>query len=158
MYLPEILFLSETKNKRWYLEEVVQKLGYHSLKTVEPLGRSGGLAVMWKNSCKVEILQANRRLIDLKVRWRDKEFFLSCVYGYLVRSKRSGVWERLTRIGVHRKEPRLLTGDFNEILDQSEKLGGTERLEEEGADLDRCFVIVASKTFSIKVTSSHGKE
>ena len=50
---PEILFLSETKNKRSYLESLVEVLGYHNLQTVEPIGIGGGLAVMWTESCKV---------------------------------------------------------------------------------------------------------
>lgn len=58
MYSPDIIFLSETKNRRWYMEEIMVKLGFHDLRTVEPIGRSGGLAVLWKEACKVEILQA----------------------------------------------------------------------------------------------------
>lgn len=72
MYVPEILFLSETKNRRGYLEGVVKKLGYTGLRMVEPVGRSGGLAVMWKDSCKIELIQASNRLMDLKVKWQDK--------------------------------------------------------------------------------------
>ena len=57
-YFPEIIFLSETKKKRWYIEGLVEKLGFHDVLTVEPRGRSGGLAVLWKSSCSVKILQA----------------------------------------------------------------------------------------------------
>ncbi|KAG2297824.1 hypothetical protein Bca52824_034296 [Brassica carinata] len=119
---------------RRYIEGLVEKFRYHNLKTVEPLGRSGGLAVMWKESCTMEILQANRRVIDLRVKWQDKSFFLSCVYGDPVKSKRSEVWERLTRIGICRNDPWMMTGDFNELVDPSEKLGGADRNESEGKD------------------------
>ncbi|KAG2249330.1 hypothetical protein Bca52824_088958 [Brassica carinata] len=119
---------------RWYMEEIMVKLGFHDLRTVEPIGRSGGLAVLWKEACKVEILQAHRRLIDLKVTWKDKSFFLTGVYGEPVKGNRSGVWERLTRIGVNRDAPWFLTGDFNEIVDQSEKLGGALRSDVEGVE------------------------
>ena len=51
-----------------------------------------------------------------------------------MKGNRSGVWERLTRIGVNRDAPWFLTGDFNEIVDQSEKLGGALRSDVEGAE------------------------
>ena len=108
-YSPEILFLSETKNRRRYIEGLVEKFGYHDLKTVEPLGRSGGLAVMWKESCRMEILQANRRVIDMRVKWQYKSFFLSCIYREPVKNRRSEFWKRLTRIGVSRNEPWVMT-------------------------------------------------
>lgn len=37
------------------------------------------------------------------------------------------MWERVNRIGVNRKEPWCLIGDFNEIQNNSEKLGGPSR-------------------------------
>ncbi|KAL0848127.1 hypothetical protein Bca101_021374 [Brassica carinata] len=134
VYSPDIIFLSETKNKRWYLEDVMMNLGFHDLRTVEPVGKSGGLAVFWKNSCRVEVLQSNRRLMDLKVTWKDKTFFLTGVYGEPVKGNRNSVWERLTRIGVDRREPWFLTGDFNEIVDQSEKQGGALKRNEESSE------------------------
>ena len=116
------------------MEGLVEKFGYYNIKTVEPIGKSGGLAVMWKESCKVEILQANKRIIDMKVHWQDKSFFLSCIYGDPVKCRRHEVWERITRIGVDRKGPWVMTGDFNEILDPSEKIGGTEIDPADGRD------------------------
>lgn len=134
MYSPDIIFLSETKNKRWYLEDVVEKLGFHGLRTVDPIGKSGGLAVLWKETCNISVYQANNMIMDLQVSWRDKSFYLTGVYGEPVKGNRNGVWERLTRIGVNKKEPWFLTGDFNEIVDQSEKHGGAVRKDEDGAE------------------------
>lgn len=102
-YCPEIIFLSETKSRRNYMESIVEKMGFNDLLVVDAIGKSGGLAVMWKDSCKVEVLQANKRVIDLKVEWHDQRFYLTCVYGDLVQSRRSEVWERISRIGAARK-------------------------------------------------------
>ncbi|XP_024013148.1 uncharacterized protein LOC112087460 [Eutrema salsugineum] len=40
------------------------------------------------------------------------------------------VWERLTRIEIERNAPWMMTGDFNELVDPSEKQGGNERSED----------------------------
>ena len=66
---------------RSYLENVVGHLGYFDLHTVEPVGKSGGLALMWKESVNIWILESNKRMIDVLVGWQDKEFYLTCVYG-----------------------------------------------------------------------------
>ncbi|XP_048605758.1 uncharacterized protein LOC106359240 [Brassica napus] len=131
---PELLFLSETKNRRRYIEGLVEKFGFSNLKTVEPVGKGGGLAVLWKKSCKVEVLQANRRVIDLKIQWQEKMFFLTCVYGEPIKGKRGDVWERITRTGTTRNGAWVMTGDFNELIDPSEKIDGAARSAEEGKD------------------------
>ena len=116
------------------MESLVESLGFTNLKTVEPIGIGGGLAVFWKEACRVEVLQAHRRVIDMKIHWQDKIFFLSCIYGEPVKGKRNEVWERLTRIGTKRKGPWIMTGDFNEMIDPSEKLGGAARDIDEGKE------------------------
>lgn len=82
---------SETKSGRRYMETIVEKLGFRDLVSVDARGKSRGLAVLWKSSCSVEVLQANSRIIDLKVEWQDHVFFLTCVYGDSVKSKRKEV-------------------------------------------------------------------
>lgn len=42
--------------------------------------------------------------------------------------------ERITRIGTARRGAWTLTGDFNELIDPSEKIGGAQRGDEEGRD------------------------
>lgn len=73
------------------MESIVEKMGFHDVITIDAIGKSGGLAVMWKSSCTVEVLQANKRVIDLKVQWQDQIFFLTCVYGDPVKSRRGEI-------------------------------------------------------------------
>lgn len=126
-FFPDILFLMETKQKKAYVTGLKVTLGYDNLFTVEPAGLSGGLALMWKNCLDIDILSSNKRVIDLKVKMGSLSFYLSCVYGDPVRANRKAVWNYLSNIGVLRDEPWLLAGDFNEILDSSEKEGGADR-------------------------------
>ncbi|CAA7029125.1 unnamed protein product [Microthlaspi erraticum] len=129
-YFPEVTFLCETKNRRKYMEGIVEQLGYFDLHTVEPIGKSGGLALMWKDSVSVKIIHSDNRIIDTIVKWEDKEFFLTCVYGDPVRRSRGIVWERIERLKINRQGAWMMTGDFNELTEPKEKEGGVTRRKE----------------------------
>lgn len=104
-------------------------MGYDRLITVEPEGLSGGLAVLCKDSYQVEVLSSDKRIIDLKVQLGSISFFLTCVYGDPVKTKRKEVWDRLVNISLRRDDAWLLAGDFNELVSNDEKSGGVIREE-----------------------------
>lgn len=106
-----------------------KSLGYDHLLTVEPVGLSGGLAVLWKDRFQVDVVSSDKRLIDMKVKFGSCTFFLSCVYGDPIVAKRKEVWNRLVGIGLRRDEAWLLAGDFNELTSNGEKCGGAVRNE-----------------------------
>lgn len=59
---------------------------------------------MWKGCYKVDVLEADKRIIDLHVTAGSLGFYLSCIYGDPVRARRSLVWDRLSTIGMVRNE------------------------------------------------------
>jgi len=46
---PNLLFLMETKVKKEKMELLRTKLRFEGLLAVDPIGRSGGLALLWKD-------------------------------------------------------------------------------------------------------------
>jgi hypothetical protein len=68
---PSFVFLIETLSTKQRLERIRVKLGYVALFVVEPVGRSGGLVLMWKEKCDLEIYNFSRRHINAIV--KDKE-------------------------------------------------------------------------------------
>ncbi|KAG2271460.1 hypothetical protein Bca52824_066015 [Brassica carinata] len=85
--------------------------------TVPPVGLSGGLALSWKDNVKLEVL------------FSSPNFFVSYIYGAPNKEDRPMFWESMKALGLGRTEPWLLTGDFNDLLDNSEKVGGPLRWE-----------------------------
>ncbi|VVB17675.1 unnamed protein product [Arabis nemorensis] len=65
----------------------------------------------------------------MKVRMGSLNFFLSCVYGDPVRARRQAIWNQVEGLGMNRDEQWVLTGDFNELISNREKLGGAVRSE-----------------------------
>lgn len=104
-YFPEILFLMETMHCRNVLVDIQVWLGYDFVYTVEPVDTWGGLAVFWKKSSELVFNHVDKNLMDFHVQFGNFKFFLSCVYGDSSLGRRHLVWEKLSRIGVQRKQP-----------------------------------------------------
>lgn len=64
-----------------------------------------------------------------RLSYKGKNLFATFVYGVPKVSNRQAVWDQLAFIALTRDSPWFLTGDFNEIIDNSEKSGGPERPE-----------------------------
>ncbi|XP_074377731.1 uncharacterized protein LOC141719258 [Apium graveolens] len=80
---PNFIFLSETLVGK-DIEGIAEKFGYASSFTVDKVGRSGGLAILWKRSVSCNAVDSSLNHIDGHVMessgpsWR-----LTCYYGYL---------------------------------------------------------------------------
>lgn len=128
-FVPSFLFLSETKNSSSFLQDFQNSFGYNKLHTVEPEGRSGGLALFYMDSYDVTILFSSNRLIDTEAKIEGHKVLMTFVYGDPVSEYRGKVWDHLNDLSVNRREAWLLIGDFNEITGNHEKRGGRKRSE-----------------------------
>lgn len=119
----------ETKNEDATVTSAVHELGYNNLFTVPPLGLGGGLALFWKDGIDISILSSSANFIDSQVTFKKSVSTITFVYGAPHKEKRATHWEAMASLGVNREGPWLLTGDFNDILYNSEKFGGPPRWE-----------------------------
>jgi len=87
-------------------------LGFDCLQTVEPIGNSGGLALLYSRNYPVKFIFVCDRLIDIETIIDGNRVFIIFIYGDSGVQYRELVWERLTRIGILRSEPWFMIGDF----------------------------------------------
>jgi exonuclease III len=128
---PTILFLMETKCHRNKMEIVRVKLGFECLFTVDSVGMSGGLVLLWKDTEIVEIQNYSRRHINAIMKdgaiahpWK-----LTGFYGHSDWTKRHEYWALLNFLRSFAPLPWLCVGDFNEVTKQLEKSGVVLRKE-----------------------------
>ncbi|KAL0290434.1 UNVERIFIED_CONTAM: hypothetical protein Sangu_2573900 [Sesamum angustifolium] len=90
---------------------------------------SGGLALLWHKSLSVQLQSFGHHHIDVTVypeseteAWRFTGF-----YGFTDVACRQRSWDLLSTLKNQSRRAWLIAGDFNEILDDSEKRGGCPR-------------------------------
>jgi hypothetical protein len=125
---PGVVFLMETKLHNKKMARIKQKMGFNNMLTVDCVGRSGGLALLWKDEMGIEIINYSRRHIHAKVNQANLvPWFFTGFYGHPEAQKRCEAWDLLRFLKTKVDGPWLCAGDFNEILVASEKVGGRQR-------------------------------
>ena len=133
---PDILFLSETKNPDSFVLNKTKKLAYENYHLVSPTGHgAGGLALFWKQEIKLSVISSCANLIDTFVEYEGKIFYASFIYADTDKPTRRIFWDQLLSLNSARSAPWFITGDFNDLTCNAEKVGGPERPESSFTDL-----------------------
>lgn len=120
----------ETKNQDEFVTQICESFGYCNHFTIPPQGLSGGLALFWRQEVELEVMASSPNYIDTLIKSNGKSSsFITFIYGAPQQENRGEVWDRLSLIGYDRNLAWLLTGNFNDILENSEKVGGPPRSE-----------------------------
>jgi len=106
-----------------------RKLGFVGMIQVDPIGRRGGLSFFWKPERGVEVLNYSQRHIFIDISLDDSDFrwTFTGFYGHPDRTLRDGSWKLLSHLASLSRDTWLCMGDFNKIVDQSEKYRGAIR-------------------------------
>ncbi|XP_012851712.1 PREDICTED: uncharacterized protein LOC105971405 [Erythranthe guttata] len=126
---PLLVFLSETRATHQLIDKVKNKWNLNGV-SVDKIGNSGGLALMWQKDIDVRLISYSNNHIDAEVyeRNHNSKWRVTGFYGYPEYDRKYLSWELIRNLRDHRTMPWLLGGDFNEILSNSEKTGGNARL------------------------------
>ncbi|TYG40901.1 hypothetical protein ES288_D12G131400v1 [Gossypium darwinii] len=122
---PDIIFLSETKMSATDFRRVQNNCRLQNGLAVNSEGRSGGLALMWRDGMNVSIQNYSKHHIDSMVRLENnKTIRVTGFYGHANPNRRRSSWDILRRVGESVREEWVIGGDFNAILNDAEKEGG----------------------------------
>ncbi|KAK9004232.1 hypothetical protein V6N11_002039 [Hibiscus sabdariffa] len=124
-FKPNIVFLSETKQKKRYLEKIKMKMKMDHSFYVEPSGLAGGLSLWWTNDTQVTILKHEKHFIDAMISVNgETEWFGTFIYGPPYREEKQAFWESMTNLRSCPGDRWLVIGDTNVVASQEEKIGG----------------------------------
>lgn len=138
---PDIKFLTETKTPDDVVLETLKWMEYGSHKLVSPhSSEGGGLTLFWKKEIDVNIISSSENFLDTTISYKKKMFYTTFVYRHSDHKKRKAMWDELTNITSTRSDAWYLTGDYNEILNNSEKRGGIARTKGSFCDF-RTFML-----------------
>ena len=100
------------------------RLGLTNMVVKDCVGRSGGLAIFWRNGVKFHLRTTSRLYIDGDVEEADGfTWRLTVFYGEPKSDQKELSWRALRTLNAGRRHPWLCLGDFNEILFSHEKEG-----------------------------------
>ncbi|KAG2322458.1 hypothetical protein Bca52824_015671 [Brassica carinata] len=119
----------ETKQQDSFVKEKLQSLDFSSYFSVPPVGLSGGLSSFWRDTVTLNVLKASPNIVDAEIKFKGSSSLVSFIYGAPEVGNRSQFWDSVSQLGRESDVPWLLTGDFNDILNNEEKVGGPERWE-----------------------------
>jgi hypothetical protein len=141
---PNLLFFIETRRTNLEMEWIRVKLGFENSFVVDSIGRSRGLALMWKEDCELVIQNYSLCHINAVVKSSEEgmEWKLTDFYGNLEVAKRHEGWNLLKCLKNKAPTPWLCVGDFNEIVSMGEKWGGKDKrdsqMEQFRITLEKC--------------------
>lgn len=120
----------ETKNPTEMVKKELTWLQANNFFAVPPHSPGGGgLFLSWKKDINLVVTSSTDNYIDTTIEYKGIFFQTTFVYGEPDHIKRQQVWDTLTSLHSDTEKPWFLTGDFNEIVDNSVKSGGPDRTE-----------------------------
>ena len=125
---PTLVFLAKTLVDEARLDFVKDRIRFDKKFFVQRINKGDGLVMYWKNELMVDVVSSSVNHIDaiinkdFETTWRFTGF-----YDEPETHKRHESWDLLRSLHQQGSLPWLCTWDSNEIVKQSEKLGGRVR-------------------------------
>lgn len=119
------MFIAETWADEVGPDIVQRNIDFEHKWVVMKEGRGGGIALFWKASVNLEVVDSSNYYIDTCIdKDTDNEWHFIGFHREPTTSRRSEVWDNLITLNHNLEVPWLCEGDFNELTRQEEKLGG----------------------------------
>ncbi|KAK8264561.1 hypothetical protein V6Z12_D12G118100 [Gossypium hirsutum] len=124
----DILFLCETKVHSNEFSRIQSRCRMGGCLAVSSEGKSNGLAMMWREDVDVTIQTYSKFHIDSLIKLDNGEVIrFTSFYGHPNPNLRHHAWDMLKKVKDKVNEGWIVGGDFNAILNNSEKEGGRRK-------------------------------
>ncbi|XP_074318894.1 uncharacterized protein LOC141655729 [Silene latifolia] len=120
-----IVFLCETKLSSKEMQGVWGKFDGFTGVAVDSMGRSGGLAMLWRSNITCTLRSASVHYMDFDVEFDGEKCRITGFYGWPAIQDRHLSWQQLRILASQSQEPWLCVGDYNEIMYSTEMKGGS---------------------------------
>lgn len=126
VHRPGIFAIFETRCNPSRLQKTFRLLGYDGFAFSQNRGFAGGIAVGWKIEVVGLVALRNEfQFIHFEVPMQHhSSWFLTLVYASPVEELRTELWRDISDMAASMHGNWLLAGDFNDIVDSSERRGG----------------------------------
>lgn len=127
MHQPDVLLLTETKLSKERVQQVVDRFPFDGWAASETIGFRGGILLMWNTrKVNVHIMGSTEQEIHvvMQVCNSNSQWLFSGIYVSPRYKERKVLWANLETIAETTYIPWIVLGDFNEVVSESEKLGG----------------------------------
>ena len=143
---PSICFLMETRLDREGINHWCKELPFKNCFVVKKPGHGGGLALLWKEDIGVDVFKFLDNQISVTVTESDGfQWVLTSFYGWLETQDQYKSWALLSHICSLIDGAWMCIGDFNKMLNSSEKLScrpvPPRQLDAFHAALERCNLV-----------------
>ena len=120
-----VVFIAETWTDEIRLDRTLSKINFDQKWVVLRLNRGGGLALFWKSSINIEVVDSHRYYIDTIINGNTEDAWrFTGFYGKPETHRRSEAWNKLRSLNARMNIPWICGGDFNEIVRHDEKWVG----------------------------------
>lgn len=124
-YKPNLVILAETRITKDRANTVIPTFGFKNNIFSAVEGQSGGILVLWNDDIDIELVGKTRQELHLRVKVSTSIlFYLSAIYCLNSIKAKTILWDNLFTVSKLIASPWLVSGDFNQIAEASEKLGG----------------------------------
>ncbi|GLT36867.1 hypothetical protein SLA2020_112150 [Shorea laevis] len=130
LHNPSMMLILETKISGEDAKDRAASLGFPKYCIVDSDGLAGGLWLLWDDSIvAVEVVSQTPQAIHAVIQVRNNplfpfNWFFSGIYGRPQFEIRCSLWQELMSMADVVEIPWTIMGDFNDIIDQSEKFRG----------------------------------
>lgn len=128
---PLVIFLFERKCSESVIIHKQRSLGFDKSFSVSSNGREGGLSILQKEKVEIIVQSYSMNPIDIECRLEDSTqwWWLMGFYRHPSMANRHLSWSLLASLGQRSSLSWVCMGDFNEILNVEEQVGGNHRRE-----------------------------